>query len=133
MSQITRTPQPSRLRRPVKAYQFLFEALRWTQEKLGRGRTESAEEDSAHVSGVELLHGVRELALEQFGYMAACVFRQWGILATDDFGDMVFELVERGEMRKTENDQRSDFAGVYDFDAALTDEYIIDASRAFSK
>ena len=54
-------------------------------------------------------------------------------VATDDFGHIVFELIERGEMRKTEHDQLSDFFGVFDFHKAFMDDYSIDTSSVFGK
>lgn len=133
MSQTAKTSVPPRLRYSFKAYQFLFDALRKTQTRLGRSGGHGPEDEQAHVSGQELMNGVREYALDQFGLMAICVFRQWGIRKTDDFGDMVFEMIERGEMRKTDADQRSDFCGVYDFQQGLVDNYLFDVSKVFDK
>lgn len=119
------------LRYHVNAYNFLFTALQRTQEKLGRSHAHG-EEQEAHISGPELLEGVRACALEQFGLMTLSVFQAWGIRATDDFGRMVFELIERGEMRKTEQDQLSDFFDVYDFEKAFAEQYRIDLRHAFT-
>lgn len=124
-----------RLRYHQNAYQFVFHALRYTQERLQRiphGRAADDEQD-AHISGPELLDGIRQLALEQFGLMTKSVFRNWGICTTEDFGRIVFELVERGEMRKTERDRLSDFFDVYDFDEVFDRNYRIDTSKAFRK
>jgi uncharacterized repeat protein (TIGR04138 family) len=116
----------------LEAYEFLFAALAHTQKMLGRVPPEEDEpepgtEHSYHVSGPELLEGARSLALEQFGLMARTVFRQWGINRTDDFGEIVFNLVEAGLMSKTSKDQRQDFQDVYDLDEALVRGYQIDA------
>ena len=120
------------LRYHKNAYQFVFQALQYTQERLDRKRSMSEEdEDEAHISGQELLSGVRDLALEQFGMLARTVFKRWGIRATEDFGRIVFELVERGEMRKTDRDQLSDFCDVFDFEEAFDHDYAIDTSSAF--
>lgn len=89
------------------AYRFVFEALDYTLKSLGR--------KAGHVSGRELLEGIRDCALEQFGGLAGLVFDQWGVRATQDFGEMVFNLVEAGLMGKTETDSREDFRNVYDF------------------
>lgn len=110
------------------AYQFIFAALRCAQESLGRN---SASDDDAHISPVELLDGVRELALSQFGLMTTTVFRQWGIHETADFGRIVFELIERGEMKRTDRDHLSDFDAVYSFSTVFEDEYVINTSHAF--
>ena len=131
MSTTQKTTLP-RLRFHPNAYQFLFAALRRSQQDLGRTRAHDADEEQAHITGPELLEGIREFALEQFGLMARTVFHCWSIHTTDDFGRMVFDLIERGEMRKTESDQLSDFSDVFDFDDALDKRYRIDVSRAFS-
>ncbi|MFN6107527.1 MAG: Minf_1886 family protein, partial [Planctomycetaceae bacterium] len=78
-----------------------------------------------------LLLGIRDYALDQFGLMAKTVFHQWGLRTTDDFGRLVFEMIDRGDLRKTENDQLSDFAAVYDFEEALDRNYRIDTRQAF--
>ena len=115
----TQKSPPQQLRFHPNAYLFLLAALRRTQQRLGRSQAHGPDDERAHVNGQELLVGIRQLAVEQFGLLACTVFRCWGIYSTDDFGRMVFELIERGEMRKTESDQLSDFYGVYDFADAL--------------
>jgi len=112
------------------AYQFLLVALQYTQEKLGRVPGKVSDEASAHITGQELCEGIRELAIEQFGLLATTVFRHWGIRSTADFGRMVFELIERGEMRKTERDRITDFFNVYDFSEAFDRDYQFDVSLA---
>jgi uncharacterized repeat protein (TIGR04138 family) len=111
------------------AYRFVFEALHHTQQKLKRPVAHDLDDDRAHITGPELLHGIRELALERYGLLARNVFSHWGIKSTGDFGRIVFELIDRGEMRKTERDQLSDFIDVYDFDEALDHDYKIDISK----
>jgi uncharacterized repeat protein (TIGR04138 family) len=116
------------------SYQFVYEALRFTQQSLNRGIAEGEEEsEDAHISGVELLGGIREFALEQFGLMTRTVFRQWGIRSTGDFGRIVFELISRGKMSKTDRDQLSDFFDVYDFEDAFDRNYQVDARKVFSR
>ena len=120
-----------RLRYHQNAYKFVFQALRFTQEHLRRNVSGGPEDDDAHITGPELLAGVRGLALEQFGLMATTVFRNWGVRTTEDFGRIVFELIERGEMRKTERDQLSDFFDVYQFEEVFDRKYRIDTKKAF--
>src|SRR5207237_1147963 len=108
-----------------EAYEFLFEALKYTQQILGRVPPRDAPPDEDyHVTGPELLEGIRALALREFGLMARTVFRMWGVDVTADFGELVFNLVEAGLMSKTDDDQRLDFAGVFDLDAALSNYQI---------
>ena len=63
--------------------------------------------------------------------MAQTVFQQWGIYSTEDFGRLVFELIERGEMKKNETDTLSDFCGIYSFDEEFNRKYSITTSAAF--
>jgi len=113
-----------------QAYLFVSEALRVAQDELGRGLLAEDSEESCHISGPELLNGVRVLGLKQFGMMAPVVFRFWGIHKTDDFGRLVFELIERGQMRKTDRDHLSDFFDVYDFETAFQANYKVDTRKA---
>ncbi len=113
-----------------EAYEFLFHALHHTQKLLGREPPEVPEGDAPpvadrrhHVSGRELVEGARDLALREFGFMARTVFRQWGIQRTDDFGEMVFNLIEAGLMSKTDEDRKEDFCGVFDLDRALVQDF----------
>jgi len=111
-----------------EAYAFVFEALRYTQAMLHRLPTEGLGGEPAahhHVSGKELLEGIRCYALRQFGLMARTVFHLWGIDRTDDFGEIIFNLVEANLMTRTEGDQRRDFHAVYDLDQALVEGYRI--------
>lgn len=129
LSTSTRSP---RLRFHPHAYLFVTEALRLTQELLGRDTPDIPEEDGAHISGRELLDGIRVLGLKQFGMMAATVFHSWGVMSTEDFGRIVFEMVERGELRKTDRDSLADFLEIYNFDDVFAREYRVDTSKAFS-
>jgi len=116
-----------------EAYEFLYAALEHTQKRLGRlPRREAGAETQPvhHVTGRELLDGIRDLALREFGLMARTVFRLWGINRTDDFGEIVFNLVESNLMSKTDEDHRSDFHNVYDLDEALVKDYHIRLDEA---
>ena len=129
---LTSKLRPSRLKFHPDAYRFVFESLQYSQEHLKKS-AQDAEDDSAHISGPELLNGVRELGLKKFGMLAKTVFQHWGVKSTDDFGRIVFELIECGEMRKTDRDQLTDFFAVYDFDQALVCDYRIDTAGAFTR
>src|SRR5919201_4753633 len=111
-----------------EAYEFVFLALSHTQKLLGR--VPSDEEAGApgpqyHVSGRELVEGIRDLALHEFGLMARVVFRLWGINRTGDFGEIVFNLVDENLMSKTEQDSRQDFQNIFDLDQALVQDFRI--------
>ena len=130
MSTISK-PARQQTRYHQDAYQFLFAALRHAQRRLNRLPQDDSEEEQAHISGYELLEGVRDLASSHFGPLTELVFRHWGVRETADFGRMVFELIDRGEMRRTEHDHLSDFFDVYDFADAFDREYRVDTSHAF--
>jgi uncharacterized repeat protein (TIGR04138 family) len=93
-----------------EAYSFVMAALHQTVSKLEKAR---------HITGRELVEGIREYALEQFGPMARTVLNYWGIHATQDFGKIVFALVEVGILRKQADDKIEDFDDVYDFKEAF--------------
>lgn len=112
-----------------EAYRFVYEALHYTQQKLDRPAN-SEEFEEAHITGQELAHGARELASERYGLLAITVFREWGIRSTADLGRVVFDLIERGEMKKTDRDQLSDFFDVFDFEEALDHDYQIQVPAA---
>jgi uncharacterized repeat protein (TIGR04138 family) len=97
------------------AYHFLREALDHTQ----KGVTKGGKEPLRHVSGQELLEGIRAFALQQFGPMTLMLFQEWGVRSCEDFGEIVFNLVESGLLAKTKDDSREDFKGGYDFEVAL--------------
>ena len=65
--------------------------------------------------------------------MTIPVFRHWGVTSTDDFGRIVFDMIEQKKMRKTDHDKLSDFFGVYDFEAVFDKDYQIDTSSAFRR
>ena len=102
----------------LNAYRFIYEALEFTQSLYERD-PESEDPVDRHVSGQELLEGIRAFATQEFGPLAAVVFRSWGVQKTEDFGEIVFNLVEAELMGRTETDSRIDFADGYDFDEAF--------------
>jgi uncharacterized repeat protein (TIGR04138 family) len=97
------------------AYLFVREALDYTQKLVGK----ETRGQIRHVSGQELLNGIRRFALNQFGPMAVTVFEEWGVHNCLDFGEIVFNMVESSLLAKTEKDTRDDFQNGYDFTEAL--------------
>lgn len=98
------------------AYYFMREALDFTIKLFekpldGPGR---------HVTGGELLDGVRKFALQEFGPITKTVLNRWGIHQCEDFGEIVFIMVEKGVLGKTDEDRKEDFSGGYDFDTAFS-------------
>jgi len=106
-----------------EAYQFVCDAVNYTQDRLGRIALERDPEVDAHVSGGELLRGACAFAVQEYGLMAPVVFKLWGIRTTDDFGDMVFRLIEAERLKKSENDDPDDFRGQFDLEKMLAEEY----------
>jgi uncharacterized repeat protein (TIGR04138 family) len=103
-----------------EAFQFLFDSLEQAVKLSGR---ESAEGADRHVSGQELLAGLRHSASEAFGPLAAEVWRAWGIRESLDWGRIVFLLVDAELLNRQENDSIEDFRNGFDFDAAFVDAY----------
>ena len=91
----------------LEGYCYVFEALDYTLRGLTKPR---------HVSGQELCNGIKDLAIEKFGPLARTVFEHWGIRRTEDFGRIVFNLIEAELMGKTDTDSLEDFKDVYDFE-----------------
>jgi uncharacterized repeat protein (TIGR04138 family) len=98
-----------------EAYGFIREALDFTQKLISR----ESHEKMRHVTGQELLEGIRQFGLREFGPMAATVFEEWGIKRCADFGEIVFNMVESGLLARTEKDSREDFEKGYDFTTAF--------------
>jgi uncharacterized repeat protein (TIGR04138 family) len=104
-----------------EAYQLVRDALDFTKKNLTRGVTVSEQE---HVTGQELLTGLRDYLLAQFGPMAITVLEEWGIKRCEDFGEIVFNIVEAGLFSKTDTDSRNDFQNGYDFDEAFRKPFL---------
>ena len=97
------------------AYHFLRESLDFTQKLISKENKGKVR----HVTGQELLDGIRQHALQQFGPMTVTVFAEWGVCNCKDFGEMVFNMVESSLLAKTEKDSRDDFQAGYDFTEAF--------------
>jgi uncharacterized repeat protein (TIGR04138 family) len=97
-----------------KAYLFLLSSLHSVLERM---------DEPGHISGRELAHGVRDLALAKYGLMARTVLEHWGIHSTEDLGEIVFAMVDCGVLIKREEDRLEDFQGLYDFEEAFERDY----------
>ena len=106
-----------RTRIKFEAYSFILSALHYVMTKVTPPR---------HISGHEFCEGISEYAIDQFGPMARTVLEFWGIHETLDFGRLVFDLVEIGLMRKTDEDSLDDFKEVYDFKQVFSNKVIFD-------
>lgn len=108
---------------PPQAYEFIREGLAHTVslvhgEKAAR---EMSEDENRHVSGQQLCFGLKDFAIKQYGMLARTVLARWGVQATDDFGRMVFAMIDAGLMRKTDEDNFDDFMGVFEFEEAFAE------------
>ncbi len=108
-------------RYPKPAYYFVRKALDHTLKGMNKL---PSDEKGNHVSGRELLEGIRDYALDQYGPMTFTVFENWSLRKTTDFGEIVFNLVEYGIFGKTEHDDIKDFKEVYDFRDAFLNPFI---------
>lgn len=101
------------------AYVFVQEGLRYTVQRLEDSGETDLTPDNRHISGRHLCLGLRDYALHQYGHLARTVLGSYGIRRTEDFGRIVFTLVDVGLMRKTEEDRAEDFESVFDFEEAF--------------
>lgn len=97
-----------------EAYSFVMTALSYTLSRLGEVR---------HITGQELLEGVKELSLESYGPMAKEVLNHWGLHECVDVGHVVFNLVNEGLLSKTETDSLTDFEEGFDFEEEFITRY----------
>ena len=99
-----------------EAYVFVHDALGHTWSRLDHRR---------HITGRELLDGIKDLALKRYCPMAKAVLNSWGVKTTSDFGAIVFNMVNAGLLSKTDEDHIEDFHAVYDFDDVFVHSYDI--------
>jgi len=134
----------------LEAYQFVREGLSFGQSVMEMGEirqteaglAEAAEElaeapdemsesedweppAERHLTGQELCEAIRRYAVEQYGLMAKVVLNSWGLHKTGDFGEIVYNLIEIGMMKKSKTDRREDFENVYDFEQAFNEQFEI--------
>ena len=123
----------------LNAYYYVLETLDFARTQLGMGSSsgrlpaknrpgdedlDEPETNLQHITGEELCEAIRIRARWLFGYMAKVVFNQWGVYTTNDFGNIVFNMVEAGKIRATAKDRREDFADLYDFQTAFCDSFV---------
>lgn len=106
----------------AEAYAFTFQGLDYTMTVM-KGKRQ-------HVTGQELLEGIRRYAAKEFGRLAPMVFRAWGVTQSSHFGDIVYNMIESGVMGKRDEDRREDFDGGFDMATAFDKEEEPDAGDA---
>lgn len=102
------------------AYLFVREGLDYTLKLQKRSRSTPPR----HVSGAELLDGLRLFTLKEFGPMAKIVLNEWGITCCEDFGRIVFNLVQKGVLGTSESDKLEDFSEIFSFDEAFVKPFL---------
>lgn len=130
-------------RYPIEAYFFVREALSYAVDSLALdtgfdeylndsegNKATSQVRQQRHVTGQQLCDGIRQYAINQFGFMAKVVLKSWGIERTNCFGDIVYNMIDVGIMKKSSDDRRSHFDDVYDFDEVFQKEFAIGGSFA---
>lgn len=95
----------------AEAYAFVLESLDFTIQRRQKG--------PKHVGGAQLLEGLRDLAVAQFGLLARTVLTEWGVRTTDDVGQIVFHMIEEDLLQKTADDSIDDFHDVFDLEESL--------------
>lgn len=110
---------------PVEAYAFVREGLNYTVLRV-HANAEALPEESRHVSGGQLCIGLRDFAIDRYGLLAPTVLSSWNIHRTDDFGRIVFALIDAAQMSKNANDSIEDFRSVFDFDEAFSRQTLRD-------
>ncbi len=118
-------------RYPVEAYQFVREAMAFADDTMEMDEysfdSAASEEVVAvrpqerHLTGQQLCEAIRRYSLNQFGYMSRIVLKNWGIESTSSFGDIVYNMIDAGIMKKSTRDRRSHFDDVFSFDVLETD------------
>ncbi len=106
-----------------KAYDFIRLGLDHAVKELKK-KDATRLTRSRHVSGPELLEGLRVYALEQYGPLSKTVLNSWGVKRCSDFGEIVFNLIEYNVFSKTDNDRREDFTDLYSFDDAFVKPFL---------
>ncbi len=106
-------------------YLFLQKALNYTidKERKRQGKVVT-KTTKRHVSGQELLDGIREYALDQYGPMAYFTLGSWGINRCEDFGEIVFNLIEYGVFSKNDEDSKDDFSATNTFEEAFKKPFL---------
>ena len=120
-------------RYPVDAYLFIRESLAFAADSAELGSTsldqDLSEEEmeknrrERHLSGQELCEAIRQYAIKQYGFMAKVVLNRWGIQATSDFGEIVYNMIDVGIMKKSSRDRRSHFDDVFDFEESFDKKF----------
>ena len=121
-------------RYPLEAVEFIREGLGFTVDRYlnndeGQLPDSFSSSHPRHVTGAQLCQGLRGLAQKRWGFLARQVLNRWNITSTNDFGQIVFLLVDNGWMQKQPHDCVEDFDNVFDFQEAFDRSYEINLDQ----
>ena len=102
-----------------EAYEFISDAVLYTTRKIEEG-----EESKRHITGQELLEGIKDFAISQFGPMAKDVLESWGVCDSLSIGHIVFNMVDHQLLGSTQDDSIDDFKNGFDFETSFSAAFI---------
>jgi uncharacterized repeat protein (TIGR04138 family) len=108
----------------LNAYIFAFQALEYTM----KDHLKLSPDTRRHISARELLEGMRDYAIQQYGFLARSVWESWGVYATSDWGAVIFNLIGANLMRADDNDRLDDFKGVFEFEEAFDQRWAFNST-----
>lgn len=100
---------------PEEAFEFVRDGLRHTVAVLHGDDSLEGTDERRHVSGQQLCLGLKDFAIRRYGLLAETVLTKWGVRSTEDFGTLVYAMIDKGELKAGDRDSFEDFKGVYDF------------------
>jgi len=109
---------------PAEAFHFVRDGLGFTALRVHQDYP-NMPEGERHISGQQLCIGLRDFAIQQYGLLAPTVMRHWNVHRTDDFGRIVFAMIEEGMMSKNSDDSLEDFRAVFDFEEAFSGDQML--------
>ena len=109
---------------PLEAFAFVRDGLNYAVEQVHED-LEAVPEADRHISGQELCIGLRDLAIDKYGLLAPIVLEHWNVRRTNDFGRIVFAMIDAGLMTRNNDDTMDDFRAVYDFDEAFSRDTLL--------
>jgi uncharacterized repeat protein (TIGR04138 family) len=104
-------------------YFFVRHGLDYLVKKRAEESQQAAGTPHQHISGRQLLEGLREYALSEYGPAAYALLTRWGIQKSSDFGDIVFSLIAENMLGKSPNDRREDFDNGFDLELGLLEPF----------
>lgn len=124
-------------RYPVEAYWFIRDALAYAADSMELGSQTYGDPEcdletathrarrERHLSGQQYCEAIRRYALNQYGYMSKVVLNNWNMDTTSCFGDIVFNMISVGILKKSSRDKRSHFDDVYQFNEVFEADFQI--------